>query len=207
MTEHFDRSFSNFLHFEWFLYECLLKLYKSSLKCKAKRTAKNDLKCYKSTTWSSSNHLGTLMTTEQHTKNFFECSRMGLCNVQWFVFLNSRPPVLWGAISFSILFQFWQFLVLFGHQKQWSASFGFSLPWALNCSAAGLVPKKRSLNENGGTMGFLVYGHSEPAPTSTPPRMNGKWSGNSFLLGSSCMAVSSVLFFYYLPTNNPQTGC
>jgi hypothetical protein len=28
----------------------------------------------------------------------------------------------------------------------------------------------------------------EPAPTSTPWRMNGKWSGSSFLLGSSSLA-------------------
>ncbi len=28
-------------------------------------------------------------------------------------------------------------------------------------------------------------GHSEPEPTSTPWKMDGKWSGNSFLLGPS----------------------
>jgi len=42
-------------------------------------------------------------------------------------------------------------------------------------------------------------GHTEPAPTSAPWRMYGKWSGNSLLLGSSC-------FFFYLPTENPQAG-
>jgi hypothetical protein len=31
-------------------------------------------------------------------------------------------------------------------------------------------------------------GHSEPAPTSAPWRMNDKWSGNSFLLSSSSLA-------------------
>jgi hypothetical protein len=31
-------------------------------------------------------------------------------------------------------------------------------------------------------------GHSESAPTSAPWRMNGKWSGNNFLLGSSSLA-------------------
>jgi len=42
MIEHFAQSFSNFLHFELFkmLQEHLLKLYKSSLKCKAKGLAK-----------------------------------------------------------------------------------------------------------------------------------------------------------------------
>jgi hypothetical protein len=38
MTEHYSRSLSSMLHFEWFkmLEECYLKLYKSSLKCKGK---------------------------------------------------------------------------------------------------------------------------------------------------------------------------
>jgi hypothetical protein len=31
-------------------------------------------------------------------------------------------------------------------------------------------------------------GHSEPAPTSAPSRMDDMWSGNSFLLGSSSLA-------------------
>jgi hypothetical protein len=34
----------------------------------------------------------------------------------------------------------------------------------------------------------LASGHSEPAATSAPWRMNGKWSGNSFLLGFSSLA-------------------
>jgi hypothetical protein len=31
-------------------------------------------------------------------------------------------------------------------------------------------------------------GYSEPAPTSEPWRMDDKWSGDSFLLGSSSLA-------------------
>jgi hypothetical protein len=34
----------------------------------------------------------------------------------------------------------------------------------------------------------LSVGHSEPAPTSAPSRMNGKRSGNSFLLAFSSLA-------------------
>jgi hypothetical protein len=52
-------------------------------------------------------------------------------------------------------------------------------------------------------------GHSEPGPTGARWRMNGKWSGNSFQLGSSCLANRGGYlnaFFYYLPNNNPQTG-
>jgi len=42
--------------------------------------------------------------------------------------------------------------------------------------------------------------------------MDGKWSRNSFLLGSSYVAnpgaVGAVAYFYYLPTNNLQAaGC
>ncbi len=32
-----------------------------------------------------------------------------------------------------------------------------------------------------------ICGHSEPAPTRAPWRMNGKWSGNNFLLDSSSL--------------------
>jgi hypothetical protein len=34
----------------------------------------------------------------------------------------------------------------------------------------------------------IVMGHTEPAPTSAPSRMDDMWSGNSFLLGSSSLA-------------------
>jgi hypothetical protein len=41
--------------------------------------------------------------------------------------------------------------------------------------------------------------------------MDGKWSGNSFLLSFSSLAnyggYLSFFFFNYLPTNNPQAGC
>jgi hypothetical protein len=32
------------------------------------------------------------------------------------------------------------------------------------------------------------WGQNEPAPTGAPGRMDGKWSGNSFLLGASSLA-------------------
>ncbi len=35
---------------------------------------------------------------------------------------------------------------------------------------------------------MYVWGHSEPAPTNAPWRMDDKWSGNSFLLCSSSLA-------------------
>jgi hypothetical protein len=35
----------------------------------------------------------------------------------------------------------------------------------------------------------IYNGHSEPAPTSATWRMDGKWSGNRFLLGASSLAI------------------
>jgi len=35
----------------------------------------NDLKCYKSATWSSANHIWTLIATEQHTKTFLNVQK------------------------------------------------------------------------------------------------------------------------------------
>jgi hypothetical protein len=61
-----------------------------------------------------------------------------------------------------------------------------------------------------------VQGHSEPALTSAPPwRMNGEWSANSFLLGSSCLANHGgylSCFFFHLASSrtykyNLQVGC
>jgi hypothetical protein len=39
----------------------------------------------------------------------------------------------------------------------------------------------------------VTKGHSEPEPTSAPWRMNGKWSGNSFLLSSSSLNLNIVV--------------
>jgi len=42
------------------------------------------------------------------------------------------------------------------------------------------------------------------------PMMDGKWSGNSFLLSSSPLLANHggwVALFYYLLINNPQAGC
>jgi len=115
MTKHFGRSFSILLHFEWFkiLQEHLLKLYKSSLECNTKKSAKKmsffsfffhfnpptlkphifyflfiliNLKWYRSITWSFTKHLWTLITTY---KEFFRCSGTCLCSIRRFVFVLS----------------------------------------------------------------------------------------------------------------------
>jgi hypothetical protein len=48
------------------------------------------------------------------------------------------------------------------------------------------VPGSGSNSEK--NLNQLSGGHSAPAPTSALRRMDGKWSGNSFLLGSSSLA-------------------
>jgi hypothetical protein len=106
----------------------------------------NDLKCYRSTTETFTNHLHTLITPAKHTRNFFECLGFGFVTFSGLFFWSSWPPQLWAAVTFSILI----FLgtidsapdvpirrrvqVLFGRQKQQSPPFGSSLLWALKCS-------------------------------------------------------------------------
>ncbi len=53
------------------------------------------------------NHLSTLIATEQHTKNFLGVQKLAFAVFRWkFVFLSSWPPLLWGAITFSFLIHF-----------------------------------------------------------------------------------------------------
>jgi hypothetical protein len=75
----------------------------------------NCLKFYKSITWSFTNHLWTLITTQQHKKIFFECSEIGFGNVWWFVFLSSEPS--W-VVTFSFLIYFQRLLVCHMRQKE-----------------------------------------------------------------------------------------
>ncbi len=59
---------------------------------------KKKFKCYRSITWSSTNHLGILIAIEQHTKKFFGVLGTGLCSVQWFVFLKFLDPLYFGGL-------------------------------------------------------------------------------------------------------------
>jgi hypothetical protein len=47
-----------------------------------------------------------------------------------------------------------------------------------------MVPMELGMSQ----MTLIAEGPNEPAPTNAPWRMDGKWSGNSFLLGSSSLA-------------------
>jgi len=44
----------------------------------------------------------------------------------------------------------------------------------------------------------MPAGNSEPAPTTASRRMDGKWSGNNFLLGSSSLANHHGCYFLLL---------
>ncbi len=72
------------------------------------------------------------------------CLIIALCSIQWFIFLSFWPPLLWGAMTFPILFFFTIFnmpyvpiggvQVLFKHQKTIEHPFGSCLPWTFKCS-------------------------------------------------------------------------
>ncbi len=66
----------------------------------------NDLKCYRSAILSFTNNLGIIITIEQHKRKFLGVQE--LIMVCCFEFLT---PLLWGAITFSFIIYFWQFLV------------------------------------------------------------------------------------------------
>jgi len=71
----------------------------------------NNLKCYKSLSWSFTNHLGFLIATEQHTRNFLSVWELALLMFGGLFFLSFWPSLLWGAITFSFLICFWRLLV------------------------------------------------------------------------------------------------
>jgi hypothetical protein len=75
-----------------------------------------------------------------------------------FFFLSSWPPLLWGAITFSILFHFWWFLVhqmrqeekfkfCLNKKNQWSPPFGSSLLWTLKCYSCNWIATNEQLKD------------------------------------------------------------
>jgi hypothetical protein len=66
----------------------------------------NDVKCYRSTTLSSTNSLGTIIAIEKHKRKFLGVQELVVvCSFQFLT------PLLWGAITFSFLIYFWRFLM------------------------------------------------------------------------------------------------
>jgi len=97
----------------------------------------NDLKCYKSTTWSSTNHLGTLIAREQHTRNFLSVQELAFV-VLGGLFCWVLDPLYFEVLTFPFLIYFWWLLVCQMHEEE---RFKFcsdtknngALPWTLKC--------------------------------------------------------------------------
>ncbi len=109
----------------------------------------NNLKCYKSVTFSSTNHRENLIAPEQHT-NFFSSVRestllcLGVCffefltpstfggcnffNSNSFLMIFSAPDVSTGRVQ-----------VLFKHQKQWSLPLNLACPECLNVRSPAIL--------------------------------------------------------------------
>ncbi len=106
----------NFFHFSSFL-----PLILSNLITFLFLIILNNLKCYRSTTWSFTNHLWNLITTNQHTKNF----SILFC-FQWFLMCvkctNRRVQVL------------------FRDQKQWSPPLDLACTENLNVTLPVSLP-------------------------------------------------------------------
>ncbi len=105
----------------------------------------NNLKCYRSATWSSTNHLWTLITTEPYIlETFVGCSGIGLCSF-WWCFLKFLTHSTLGGCNYFNSIPFLTIFnvpnapikgvqIFFGHQKQQSPPLGSGLSWALKCS-------------------------------------------------------------------------
>jgi hypothetical protein len=66
----------------------------------------NDLKCYKNVALSSAYNLCTIITIEQHKRNF-----LGVQELVVVCCFELLTLLLWGGITFSFLIHFWQFLI------------------------------------------------------------------------------------------------
>jgi hypothetical protein len=99
------------------------------------------LNCYRSTTWSFTNHLGTLIAT--HKRNF--CAVLELAFVmfhyyffQFMTLFTLRGHNFLNFISFLTIFNapdasIGEAQLLFAHQKQQSLPLLSGLPWILKC--------------------------------------------------------------------------
>jgi hypothetical protein len=95
-----------------------------------------DFKWYRSATWSFTNHLETLITIEQHTRNFvsvWEPTFVAFDGLFFWIFDNLYFEGLeFNFIPFLTIFSALNMpirgvQVLFKHQKQWSPPLGSSL--------------------------------------------------------------------------------
>jgi hypothetical protein len=91
----------------------------------------------------STNHFWILIATKQHTRNFLGVQELIFVAFNHLFISSFWPPLLLGAIVFSIIFHLTIFnvpyvstkgvQVLFKHQKWQIHPLGFCLPWAFKC--------------------------------------------------------------------------
>ncbi len=102
-------------------------------------------KCYRNTTWSSTNHLRLLIATKQHIRNFLGVHGSTFVVLGGLFFFGVLDLVTFGGCNFLIFNLFLTIVsmldvprrgvqVLFGHHKQWSSPLGSGLSWVLTCS-------------------------------------------------------------------------
>jgi hypothetical protein len=116
----------------------------------------NNLKCYRSATWCSTNHLWTLAAPEQHTKNLLGVQESAFVIFGGLFSWVLNPSFLWGNITFSFLIHFQRLLVCLMCQEEgfrfvWTSETTTALllysacPWAFKCLVTGrstLMPIK-----------------------------------------------------------------
>jgi hypothetical protein len=71
----------------------------------------NDLKCYRSATWSYTKSCSNLNTNRATYKEVSGCTGISFFSVWWFVFFSFWLPLLWRVVTFSFVILFGPFLV------------------------------------------------------------------------------------------------
>jgi len=103
---------------------------------------------------------------------FHVCNIEDCCLQSYVAILKASPPVL----------SMWLQTVKFIVKKSKCAGLVQEIGW---CQQPG-IPNQPPVAATFQCITFIKQaGHIEPAPTSAPWKMDGKWSGNSFLLGFS----------------------
>jgi hypothetical protein len=71
----------------------------------------SNLKCYRNTTWSSTNHIWSIMAIKQYTKIIIGCLETNLCSISVVCFLKFLTPSSLGGYNLLNSMCFLQFLM------------------------------------------------------------------------------------------------